>query len=91
MLLKWGMKALSRTSPLALIAGGVIVALSVPCVKRGLRSAAVTATASMLSISENLREGVGSIIAEAKTAASSAASECLEGNNTEAGSESPGL
>ncbi len=90
MFLKWGMKVLNRTSPLTFIAGGVILAFS-PSVRRGLRSVAVKATTGMLSVSENLREGIGSIIAEAKTATLLANAESLEVNNAEVVSNSPGI
>lgn len=91
MFLKWGMKVLNRTSPLTFIAGGVILAFSSPNVRRAVRSVAVKATAGMLSISENLREGLGSIIAEAKTDTSLANADCLEVNNEEVVPDSPGL
>lgn len=58
-MLLWGARILQRMSPLAWIAGGVVVALSIPAVRTTLRSAAVTATAGVMSAADNIK-GIGS-------------------------------
>lgn len=66
-------RVIERTSPAGLIIGGAVIALSLPPVRNLLRSAAVTAVAGALTLSERAqniiasgREGVKDILREAE-------------------------
>jgi phosphopantothenate synthetase len=64
---------LERTSPAGLLVGGAVLALSIPPVRRALRSAAVSITAGMLTLTERVqnmmatgREELEDLVVEAK-------------------------
>jgi hypothetical protein len=54
-MLYWGSRILQRMSPLGWIAGGVVLALSFPAVRKRLRSTAVAATAGVMSAADNIK------------------------------------
>ncbi|WP_371380376.1 hypothetical protein [Sporomusa aerivorans] len=57
-MLYWGSRILQLLSPLGWIAGGVVLALSFPAVRKRLRSAAVAATAGVMSATDNIGDMV---------------------------------
>lgn len=66
-------RMIERTSPTGLIIGGAILALSIPTVRRALRSTAVSVVAGALTLSERIqnmvasgREGLEDVMIEAK-------------------------
>jgi len=72
-ILRFGSHLLSRTSPVGIILGGTALALTVPPLRRGLRTVAVLATRGVLSISDEAkrvtkisRENMEDMINEAK-------------------------
>lgn len=72
-ILRFGSHLLSRASPVGIILGGTALALTVPPLRRGLRTVAVVATRGVLSIADEAkrvtavsRENMESIINEAK-------------------------
>jgi len=54
--LLWGSRMLQRMSPLGWIAGGLVLALSVPAVRKRLMSVATAATAGIMSATNNTNE-----------------------------------
>lgn len=54
--LRMGSRMLSRTSPLGLITGGVVVAMAVPAVRKGLRRVAVVGLSGVLSLTDEARQ-----------------------------------
>lgn len=55
-MLYWSSRILQRMSPLGWLAGGVVLALSFPAVRKRLRSAVVTATAGVMSATDPVKE-----------------------------------
>lgn len=54
--LQMGSRMLSRTSPLGLIAGGMVAVLAVPVVRKGLRRAAVVTLSGILSLTDEAKQ-----------------------------------
>lgn len=71
--MRWGASMIQRTSPAGLILLGAGLALTLPPVRRGLRSSAVAAIRGVMTVSESvqetlsgMREGMENIVSEAR-------------------------
>ncbi|WP_371377925.1 hypothetical protein [Sporomusa aerivorans] len=72
-IVRWGSRVLAQASPVMLVATGAALALALPPVRKGLRSAAILATRGILNISDQvqhtgaaIKEEVEDIVAEAR-------------------------
>lgn len=61
-----GSRIISHTSPAAFVATGAALALSIPLVRRGLRSVAVLAVAGVLGITDSLRNPAPAVKSDIK-------------------------
>jgi hypothetical protein len=71
--IRWGSRVLTRSSPTMLIATGAALALALPPVRKGLRSAAILTTRGFLSITDQIhhigatmKEELEDFVAEAR-------------------------